>query len=513
MNSIKHLRTFNSVLISMIISMLVPDHVLSQDTPRAGDAPLSEAVQAKTNGPVRLRIRSAINQFNDETMVVFSAGTSGMDVEDVPKFVFAHPAAPQIATTTDGTVILVINAFGPYTTDISIPVLVNVAVTGDYTITATGLNTMGLSCLRLEDLATGVITPLHEGATYTFAALDTDEWTTPRMLLHASAPLVLSSVDPSCHGRDDGSASVQVITGPVDIQWMAQDGVVLLDQVNTPAGPSTLVAVEAGAYSVSITSATGCGTLIDDITIDEPSALELSAHVSPTSCPESVDGFIQLSTVGGEAPYTYLWNTGSQDPALEGAAGTYNVMVFDANGCELASQEYVVTSGEGPEAGISVETNSVVVGQGITFYSASDTTSAHHWDFGDGSTSVTVEPVHVFELPGTYVVILEVDNGICTTTNSLTMIVESTTGISTMVGATCNAWVSGDQFVVDHDFSEAGPIDIRILSTNGQLLQQHRFSPAPSRITLSNAALTTGIYLVHIGGGSRIRTFALPVVR
>ncbi|MBL7940962.1 MAG: PKD domain-containing protein [Flavobacteriales bacterium] len=462
---------------------------------------------------LRLRLHSIINQYSDETLVVFSEGTPGADADDVPKFVFAHPEAPQVATMADNGGAIAINAFGPYTTDISIPVLVNVAVNGNYTITATGLDHVGLSCLRLEDLSTGTITPLVEGASYTFTALANDDETEPRLLLHASAPMTLTQVNASCAGRDDGSATVEVSSGPVDVLWMDADDVVVLEQNNVGAGPTAIVALEAGEYSVQVTSNAGCGTVHTNFTIEEPSAIEVTADAMPASCPATADGTIDLMVLGGEAPYTYQWSNGSEESSIEVAAGTYTVEITDANGCSITPQEYVVSAGEGPEASIAVESSTVMVDDEVSFYSASGAGIAHSWDFGDETTSEEAEPVHVYSTPGTYTVTLTVDDGTCSNTTSLEIVVESTTGLPTIVGATLNAWVSGDQFVVDHNFSGNDPVLVRILGSNGQLLQEHRLASAPARITLPTTDLPTGIYLLRISSGSNARTFSLPVAR
>lgn len=52
-------------------------------------------------------------------------------------------------------------------------------------------------------------------------------------------------------------------------------------------------------------------------------------------------GTAQLTAVaeGGEAPYSYLWNTGETGPVLEVAeAGVYEVTVTDSNGCQGSGQ-------------------------------------------------------------------------------------------------------------------------------------------------------------------------------
>jgi hypothetical protein len=468
--------------------------------------------QKKIANTVRLLINSSINPYSDETLVVFSEGTPEINGDDVLKSAVAHPGAPRIATVDDAGQMIAVRAHGAYTGNISIPVTVEVAVNGTYTITATGLSLAGLHCLRLEDLATNTVTPLVEGASYDFIAFANDDPNNARFVLHASAPLQLQTTPATCAGRDDGLASVDVPSGPVDIIWMDAQGAVMLEQNNVQAGYSRIVALEGGAYSVRISSSAGCSDLVSGFVIHEPTALEVEADAMPTSCPATEDGTIDLVVSGGHAPYTYIWSNGSIDSAIEVPAGTYNVEVTDANGCIIAPQDYVVSPGEGPEAGISVESTVALVNDEITFFVLNTNGITNSWDFGDGGTSNELEPTHIFALPGQYTVTLIVDDGDCTATTSLEVTVESTTGLPTVVGHTLNAWVSGDVIVVDHNFEGNDPVLVRIISTSGQLVQEHRFAGQPARLTLPTAELATGIWLVRISSGIHTRTFALPVL-
>ncbi|MBK6371062.1 MAG: PKD domain-containing protein [Flavobacteriales bacterium] len=468
--------------------------------------------QKKIANTVRLLINSSINPYSDETLVVFSEGTPEINGDDVLKSAVAHPGAPRIATVDDAGQMIAVRAYGAYTGNISIPVTVEVAVNGTYTITATGLSLAGLHCLRLEDLATNTVTPLVEGASYDFIAFANDDPNNARFVLHASAPLQLQTTPATCAGRDDGLASVDVPSGPVDIIWMDAQGAVMLEQNNVQAGNSRIVALKGGAYSVRITSSAGCSDLVSGFVIHEPTALEVEADAMPTSCPATEDGTIDLVVSGGHAQYTYIWSNGSIDSAIEVPAGTYNVEVTDANGCIIAPQDYVVSPGEGPEAGISVESTVALVNDEITFFVLNTNGITNSWDFGDGGTSNELEPTHIFALPGQYTVTLIVDDGDCTATTSLEVTVESTTGLPTVVGHTLNAWVSGDVIVVDHNFEGNDPVLVRIISTSGQLVQEHRFAGQPARLTLPTAELATGIWLVRISSGIHTRTFALPVL-
>jgi len=105
-----------------------------------------------------------------------------------------------------------------------------------------------------------------------------------------------------------------------------------------------------------VSDANGCtGTL--NVTVDEPADVDVAVtSVSEyggfnLSCETSEDGSADIAVSGGLAPYTYAWDNGSTDAMLSGvAAGTYSVIVTDANGCSGTSQ----VSLEAP-VGVSVD--------------------------------------------------------------------------------------------------------------------------------------------------------------
>ena len=75
--------------------------------------------------------------------------------------------------------------------------------------------------------------------------------------------------------------------------------------------------------------------LLTGITLDEPD--ELTAFIAGSTdvnCLNGADGTATVHAQGGTAPYIYAWNNGSADQtATSLSAGTYTVIVTDANGC------------------------------------------------------------------------------------------------------------------------------------------------------------------------------------
>lgn len=461
---------------------------------------------------LRLKITSAINTYNDETAVVFSTGTPEVDGADALKYVFAVPDAPQIATMSGSGELIAINAYGTYSTAISIPVMVNAGVSGNYTVTATGPATLGLTCLSLEDLLTGEITPLSEGATYSFE-MDADaDASVPRLLLHATVPLSFDVQDATCGGMANGQATVVITEGPADVTWTDEFGAVLSQQTGVMEGDVTFGGLAAGSYMVHVTSNTACGVLTNEFTIDAPFVLE-GATVSnnATTCADTEDGSIDVMIMGGVEPYTYAWSNGADTEDLVAGAGEYTFTVTDANDCEWVSDVFSIDAG-GAIAGFTVVDPVVLVNTEVIFTNTSVSGETFFWEFGDGATSTELEPVHAYSTPGIFTVTLTVTSGDCSDVTSFDVTVELNTGISTSAAVGVSAWVSSNGFVVEHGFT-SGTVYIEVLDATGRLHATRNVGASPGRVILSHEGLTTGIWFVRVTNGDKQQTFRLPLLR
>lgn len=145
--------------------------------------------------------------------------------------------------------------------------------------------------------------------------------------------------DATCAGLDDGAIEL-IITGgvgPYDVDW------------GFTTGP-TITGLAAGPYNATITDALGCPHDLNGIMVDEAAPIVVDVtHINET-CPGAADGTIDiLSITGGTDPITLSW-TGpggftSADNTLSGLeAGTYDLLMEDANGCQYTESIEVVAA-------------------------------------------------------------------------------------------------------------------------------------------------------------------------
>lgn len=460
---------------------------------------------------LNLSIAGSATTYSDQATVVFAQGTPAYDGIDALKMTFKTNGAPQIGVMSNDGQQLAIDFFGNYATAVQIPLKVDVDISGTYTITAAmaGINT--LSCLSLTDLQTGTVTPLTDGATYSFSINANDDANTARFVLNGTAPIPFYNEPATCFGQE-GRATVVVNDAPLNITWTDVFGNVLLQQSGEPNSTAEFDGV-AGDYQVHITPGGACGELATDFTITAPDAISSDVLQTATSCPASTDGSVEIATVtGGTAPYTYLWNTGATANSITGTAGSYSATITDGNGCTSTFQAEI-PAGEGAIAQFSTPGGTLLVNNPVQFTNTSVLADTYTWDFGDGTTSEESDPAHTYALPGTYTVTLTASGGACTSVTTMEITVELNTAIASPdIDATLAVWATPDHIVVQHPFGSA-PVDVDVYDATGRLTLGNSAISHPGRITLNDRSLNSGVWFVRITSGKVQRTFRVPLVR
>lgn len=137
---------------------------------------------------------------------------------------------------------------------------------------------------------------------------------------------VVQMIEPNCHNSSDGIIDINVIGGvpPYTFNW--NSGVITED----------LLAVDGGLYRCTITDSNFCEGFVDNIVLSEPSPITIDSATIVDDTLGASDGSILLEIVGGQAPYTFIWDDPSQQTdslATNLSQGTYQVTIEDINGC------------------------------------------------------------------------------------------------------------------------------------------------------------------------------------
>ncbi len=211
----------------------------------------------------------------------------------------------------------------------------------------------------------------------------------------------------ACNGGNTGSISLTVAGGtfPYLYQWSNGKNTAGIDNLTV------------GTYTVTITDSKFCESTAS-YTIAESDPLAVSVTTTDASSDSAADGTAEAVVAGGQSPYTYLWSNGATTPKITGlTAGSYSVIVTDANGCATTSTFTV----KGKDCLLTVvATGSPVSCAGIDDGSASasptNNTGNAQYTWSNGATTQTISGL----APGTYSVTIADGIG-CTATSSVTI--------------------------------------------------------------------------------------------
>ncbi|MDX2362573.1 MAG: gliding motility-associated C-terminal domain-containing protein [Crocinitomicaceae bacterium] len=220
-----------------------------------------------------------------------------------------------------------------------------------------------------------------------------------------SATYLVTLVD--CFGNGTGAVDMTPAGGttPYNYTW-ATSGSVILSQ-----STEDLVDLVTDTYLLTLTDDNGC-ILNSSVFVDQPAApLSISGTTTEVLCFGGNNATIDITVLGGTQNYTYAWDNGSvvEDPALL-TAGTYGVVVTDANGCQI-SDSYTITEPLEPLVA-TIELSPVTCMGGNDGYALSEVsggTGAYSYDWSDGTTMENAYNL----VAGTYTLTVTDGNG-CT---------------------------------------------------------------------------------------------------
>ncbi len=221
-----------------------------------------------------------------------------------------------------------------------------------------------------------------------------------------------------CNGQSTGSATVIASLGAPNYTYSWN--------TNPAQNSATATSLPAGTYIVTATDADGCTSTASAV-VDQPTLV--SPVLTPTNegCLHSCTGGIATSVSGGTGPYTYAWTEGETTSSLTGlCAGTYTVSVTDSHNCEVTESATVGTNTL-INATFTANPSEGTIPLNVQFTFTGTGANTYQWDFGDGNTSTLQNPTDVYNVAGTYNVILIINSGspdFCADTVSMPIVAE-----------------------------------------------------------------------------------------
>ncbi|TND08494.1 MAG: PKD domain-containing protein [Bacteroidetes bacterium] len=215
-------------------------------------------------------------------------------------------------------------------------------------------------------------------------------------------PYQISQNDSLCAGS---SINISAPVGAQSYSWAPTGQTSQTINVTTP-----------GTYSVTMTSVTGCTTMLTHVVAQYPQPTATFTYNSP-NCTTLVN-FTNTSTCTNNGAMTYTWDFGDgsptsnlQSPSHNYPAGTFTVTLIatGVNGGCADTITAIVNPANGGQAAFS--NTSECLNNPTQFTDLSVGSTGWSWDFGEPSSggnnvSSLQNPSHTYGAPGTYTVTL-----------------------------------------------------------------------------------------------------------
>ena len=230
------------------------------------------------------------------------------------------------------------------------------------------------------------------------------------------------------------SSSTVITCGSPTLNLNATTNSTVIPVWNTPTGNAynPIVAITAGNYTVSVIDpVSGCTASLTLAIAGSTVAPTLSVTANAIIPCGSPSVTLSASATGSNG-ITYNWAGPTSGSIISGgntatptttAAGIYTVTITNSYGCTSSATVAVTQSSVNaaftadPTTGViplNVNTTNQSTGGGLSY----------QWDFGNGSTSTSVNPGTVYNTSGTYTIVLIASSGACSDTATAVIVVE-----------------------------------------------------------------------------------------
>lgn len=275
---------------------------------------------------------------------------------------------------------------------------------------------------------------------------------------------------------------------------------------STNATTDAITVTATGDFSLEYTDANGCTATSNTISVnvsDSPIPT-ISANGNTSICEGSS---VTLSASGADS-YAWTFNgtalaetTQSINASTE---GLYAVTVTNADACNGVgtSTPVLISVNPTPTADASfTQTNGSYT---VQFLNNSINATSYSWDFGDGTTSTSANPSHIYATGGDFTVVLTATNGDCS--NTFTINLTSVEVSENVAFEDLMVYPNPTENELNIQFSsfDSGMMNATIFNLAGQVVSAEAFAVNAGNMfhTINTSNLESGVYFVNLSNNT-----------
>jgi gliding motility-associated-like protein len=322
-----------------------------------------------------------------------------------------------------------------------------------------------------------------------------------------------TATDATCSGLNDGIITVTAEGGGTGPYTYSSDSGVTF-------GANPMTGLAPGTFDVVVRDNNGCLSNAISVTVNSGLVFTPTAVPTDASCSGINDGSINVTAEGGGVgPYTYSSDNGATfgvNPMTGLAAGTYDVVVRDNNGC--LSNAVSVTVGSGVVFTPTVSTTAATctgINDGVITITAENGGVGPYTYSSDNGVTFGANPITGLA-PGSYDVVVQDSNGCLSTAVNVSVAAGTTiTFVASKTDASCLA--NDGSITVSSVIGGTGPYSFSI--NNGATFQlSNLFNPISSgnyNVVVRDAngclSASTPVTILIPGGCGGLNCFAFTV--
>lgn len=205
-------------------------------------------------------------------------------------------------------------------------------------------------------------------------------------------------VDATC-GMANGSITIYISGGIPAYTYLWSNGALT---------GSTITALTAGIYSVTVTDNNGCQAIFSGITVSDVNGPGVLLSVTDAACNGLCDGSITASVTSGTPPFSYAWSNGDTTAMADSlCAGIYSVTITDSLGCSTIVSDTVVEPSLLVISASSTNISCNGANDGTAAVSVTGGTSPYTVQWSNGANTLAISSLSA----GTYCVTVTDANG------------------------------------------------------------------------------------------------------